>query len=105
MYCMSVLVNCTFFNQVEKSLESIHKLFDSPYVDDDVTSAHGYLCKMISCLGIAEDSNSHNNLELNDDEETIDKDERDLIKSQSQKPFGTYFEKKIKKDGSLYKKE
>ena len=102
MYCMSVLVNCTSFDKVEKSLQNIHQLFGSPYVDDDVNTAHEYLCKMISSLRCAEETDFSDNLELNaeedTDEDTIDKgDEEDVIKSQSRKPFGTYFEQRLKK--------
>ncbi len=92
------MVNCTSFGKVEKSLQNIHQLFGSPYVDDDVNTAHEYLCKMISSLRCAEETDFSDSLELNAEEDTdedtnIKGDEEDLIKSQSRKPF----EQKLKK--------
>ena len=106
LYCMSVLVNSTSLDQVEKCLFCIKILVCSPHIDERVIDSHNSLCNMIGSLGCLDDSDSIVNDVLksdvtskddNEDEEDCTEDEEVYVKQLMKKPFGTYFVERLRK--------
>ena len=103
MYCMSVLVNCTSLEMMEKSLRAMKFLFNSPFWSKDVQEAVrtiNEMLKSIECHEERDESVSDEEDDLDalerDNEDTL-MDEEDQVNKDIQKPFGAYFEQRLRK--------
>ena len=100
MYSFSLLLNSSTIENLLCHLFSIKALFDSSHVDEQVTQAHSRLCKAFENLGVHDkiDSNDDND----DDNDFVDaseiwEDKQEFIVDS--KPFGRYFEERLKTIG------
>ena len=91
MYSFSLLVNSSTMEEILLHLSSIKVLFHSEYIDEKVNIAYRTLQQAFTELGVKE---------VADDEELPDEDTwavgEELERESEPKPFGRYFEERLK---------